>query len=587
MLTLPGFQFHDVIYEDPYILVCYAYSENTGNRTLLKLVKESNRTMIENAKIMNEYTIASGLQMEGILRPEQPIVHGHTMALQYQPINGVTLRRYYTTQFSSIDAFFTLAIRISKLLVELHESNVVHLNLRPDTILIQPETMRVYLSGFGYATSLTYGGRPRTQMTLLEACPPYMSPEQTGRMEHTVDHRADLYSLGVTFFEWLTGSLPYSAADALGWSHAHMAEDPRWSLLDTALPLRLQNILRRLLAKDPDVRYPQADALLTDLVFALEEVTTFRYEGQEGKTEQRSDHSFKAETSDQAAHIHEAASMEGETLQKLVPLPASSANAEPNSNYPHMLDLAAMVRSSQLFVKETSHRVMIQDMMKLVMLTAGADQAWFIMNPSHEPRVEWMKEVRQGRWTAEPVNVLLRTCPRSARRVVQECLRSQQMLRTSRKTKAVSLSDKHPSEGKVSMLALPLIKDGEVKGCLLLSNRFIAKAFIPERLSTLQQLASQALFIATYTGMPSGLTSSHQTAELLPHLIELTSREKAVLQWIAKGLTNKEIAEQMSITSETVKAHLKNIYRKLKVDRRIKAAAAAHALGLLEEGDHP
>src|SRR5690606_5092269 len=94
---------------------------------------------------------------------------------------------------------------------------------------------------------------------------PYMSPEQTGRMNRSLDYRADYYSLGVTFFQLLTGQLPFEASDVMGWVHAHISRPPLEASEVSATPTMLSRIVGKLMAKDADARYQSARGLIHDL----------------------------------------------------------------------------------------------------------------------------------------------------------------------------------------------------------------------------------------------------------------------------------------------------------------------------------
>ena len=142
---------------------------------------------------------------------------------------------------------------------------MVHKDIKPANVLSSPTTGELRLLGFGLAEDL-----PRVPVaassTMIEGTLAYMAPEQTGRMNRPVDARSDLYALGVTFFELLTGSLPFHAEDAPGWVHCHLARAPRdVRELRPDLPPSLCAIIARLLEKEPDSRYQTARGLRADL----------------------------------------------------------------------------------------------------------------------------------------------------------------------------------------------------------------------------------------------------------------------------------------------------------------------------------
>lgn len=162
--------------------------------------------------------------------------------------------------------FLELAPRIAGALARLHDEGILHKNIAPRTISVDEELSSVAIIDLRFASYM-----PREQPHAappggLEGALEYMAPEQTGRMNRRVDARADLYALGIVFFELLTGRLPFEAEDALGWVHAHIAiAPPSPSELTRQVPMVVSAIVLRLLMKDADDRYQTARGLEHDL----------------------------------------------------------------------------------------------------------------------------------------------------------------------------------------------------------------------------------------------------------------------------------------------------------------------------------
>lgn len=169
--------------------------------------------------------------------------------------------------------FISAGIQIATALAELHKQNIVHQNVCPQNIFGGSEGGAVKL------LAPTFDARPQGlrsgshDLSVSAEMFPYMAPEQTGRMNRPIDHRTDLYSLGVTFYEMLSGELPLVAADALEWVHCHIARAPR-PLTDAApdVPPVLAAIVMKLLAKEADDRYQSAQGLALDLELCLAEL---------------------------------------------------------------------------------------------------------------------------------------------------------------------------------------------------------------------------------------------------------------------------------------------------------------------------
>ena len=168
--------------------------------------------------------------------------------------------------------FLRLAIGIASALSKMHQRGIVHKDIKPGNILMNCADGRTRLTGFGIASRLPRERQAPEPPEVIAGTLPYMAPEQTGRMNRSIDSRSDLYALGVTFYQMLTGRLPFSAADPMEWVHCHVARNPASPAerLPT-VPLVLSEIVMKLLAKMAEDRYQTAAGLEHDLRHALAE----------------------------------------------------------------------------------------------------------------------------------------------------------------------------------------------------------------------------------------------------------------------------------------------------------------------------
>ncbi|WP_250475348.1 AAA family ATPase [Caballeronia sp. GAFFF1] len=164
-----------------------------------------------------------------------------------------------------ISLFLNIAIGLATAVDGLHRLRVVHKDIKPSHILVTPAG-RAWLTGFGIASTTSHERQPTVPPETIAGTLAYMSPEQTGRMNRPVDCRSDLYSLGVTLFETLTGTLPFVASDPMEWVHCHVARQavPLTELVPS-VPAVISSIVTKLLAKDTDERYQTAAGLANDL----------------------------------------------------------------------------------------------------------------------------------------------------------------------------------------------------------------------------------------------------------------------------------------------------------------------------------
>jgi predicted ATPase/signal transduction histidine kinase/tRNA A-37 threonylcarbamoyl transferase component Bud32 len=171
----------------------------------------------------------------------------------------------------TIEEFLEIALQLAEALEGLHTRRVIHKDINPANLLIHPETRRLHVIDFGIATVLPDEEQGFSGLSTLEGTLAYLSPEQTGRMNRTLDERTDLYSLGVTLFELLTGRRPFLTEDPVELVHCHIArKPPSPAELVPGLPQVLSDVLLKLLAKNADQRYRSARGLRMDLARCLD-----------------------------------------------------------------------------------------------------------------------------------------------------------------------------------------------------------------------------------------------------------------------------------------------------------------------------
>jgi PAS domain S-box-containing protein len=172
-----------------------------------------------------------------------------------------------------------LAINLARALGHAHQRGLIHKDIKPGNVLVDGAG-HVWLTGFGIASRLPRERQAPAPPEIIAGTLAYMSPEQTGRMNRSIDTRSDLYSLGITLYEMLTGVLPFAAADPLEWVHSHIARQPLapasavTHLARRKVPEPLSAIIMRLLAKNAEDRYQTAAGLVADLRRCLEQWQT-------------------------------------------------------------------------------------------------------------------------------------------------------------------------------------------------------------------------------------------------------------------------------------------------------------------------
>jgi predicted ATPase/signal transduction histidine kinase len=180
-----------------------------------------------------------------------------------EPLNGILARA--PGGRLDLQRFLRLASDLARALGQMHGRGLVHRDIKPSNVLVDGSD-HVRFCGFGIASRLPRERQPLAPPEVIAGTFAYMAPEQTGRMNRSVDARSDLYSLGITFYELLTGALPFDAADPMEWIHCHIARQPSPpSERVPTVPSTVDAIVLKLLAKNPEDRYQTPAALEIDL----------------------------------------------------------------------------------------------------------------------------------------------------------------------------------------------------------------------------------------------------------------------------------------------------------------------------------
>jgi PAS domain S-box-containing protein len=216
-------------------------------------------------RLVHEYGLRDDLDGGSAVRPLALVrVHGGPALLLDDP-GGEPLERFIGRRMET-GRFLRLAVGLAAALGQLHQRGLIHKDIKPANALVDATTGRVWLTGFGIASRLPREHQSPEPPELIAGTLAYMAPEQTGRMNRSIDSRSDLYSLGVTLYEMLTGALPFTASDPMEWVHCHIARQPVAPAERLkGLPETLSAIISKLLAKTAEERYQTAAGVESDL----------------------------------------------------------------------------------------------------------------------------------------------------------------------------------------------------------------------------------------------------------------------------------------------------------------------------------
>jgi PAS domain S-box-containing protein len=224
-------------------------------------------------RLEHEYSLAAELEPAWAAKPLALTRHeGRTILVLADP-GGEPLDRVLERdkeQPLDLARLLRIAINLARALGHAHQRGLIHKDLKPENVLVD-DTGNVWLTGFGIASRLPRERQSPEPPEFIAGTLAYMAPEQTGRMNRSMDTRSDLYSLGVILYQMLTGVLPFAAADPLEWVHCHIARKPVAPADRRAVPEPLSAINMRLLAKNAEERYQTAAGLEADVRRCLEE----------------------------------------------------------------------------------------------------------------------------------------------------------------------------------------------------------------------------------------------------------------------------------------------------------------------------
>ncbi|MCP5495290.1 MAG: serine/threonine-protein kinase PknK [Leptospiraceae bacterium] len=268
------------IYEGSSSLVFRAKRSNDGYPVILKLLKNKYPTPEQLRMHRQEFHLVSQLNQPNIIKAYKQETWKKIPYIVFEDFGGISVKEWlesYTFDFT-IEIFLKIALKIVHALEQLHSQNIIHKDINPSNIVINPNTLELKIIDLGISSSLSQEVPGLQAPGNLEGTLYYISPEQTGRMNRIVDYRTDFYSLGVTFYEIITGQIPFKSTDPMELVHSHIAKYPvpphnlevnnrlKNSITPNSnIPEVISNIILKLMAKNAEDRYQSTWGLKIDL----------------------------------------------------------------------------------------------------------------------------------------------------------------------------------------------------------------------------------------------------------------------------------------------------------------------------------
>ncbi|AUT01473.1 serine/threonine-protein kinase PknK [Nostoc sp. CENA543] len=268
MIKLAGYQVVEKIYDSDNSEVYRSMRKQDRQTVILKVLKQDYPTSAELTRYKQEYEITRKLNLDGVVKAYALEAYQKTLVIILEDFGGDALQP--TQHFKSLGEFLAIAINIADTLAQIHAANIIHKDINPSNIVFNSKTGIVKIIDFGISTMFTRENTTLKHPNVLEGTLAYMSPEQTGRMNRTLDYRTDFYSLGVTFYQLLTQKLPFETDDSLELVHCHLAKQAiSPHEINPDIPTTLSDIVMKLMAKTAEERYQSALGIKADLEFCL------------------------------------------------------------------------------------------------------------------------------------------------------------------------------------------------------------------------------------------------------------------------------------------------------------------------------
>ena len=275
MLEIPEYKIHIKIHESANSRVYRGINQQNNLPVIFKVLKKDYPTPEEITRYKLEYEITRSLSLEGVIQAYSLQQYQSSFVIILEDFGGESLTKIIAKTKFSLTDFLKIAIQIVETLGEIHTANIIHKDINPSNIIFNPKTQQLKIIDFGISTALSRETLTLKNPPVLEGTLAYISPEQTGRMNRSLDYRTDFYSLGVTFYQLLTHRLPFESSDALELIHYHLALEPvPPHFINPEIPVIVSGIVLETISKTAENRYQSAWGIKNDLEQCLNSATT-------------------------------------------------------------------------------------------------------------------------------------------------------------------------------------------------------------------------------------------------------------------------------------------------------------------------
>ncbi len=264
--NIDAYQHIETLHEGANTVIYRLIRQAEPKRIIIKTLKTEYPTLKDIARLKHEYDIIQKLALTGIVKSYGLGNFNNRTALILEDCGGEGLKNIILSRPIGLSEFLSVAIQVTDTLGQIHQNQIIHKDIKPENLILNPKTWTVKITDFSAAALLSREEQKLSHPNLLEGTLAYMSPEQTGRMNRSIDYRTDFYSLGVTFYEIVTRQLPFVATDPLELVHCHIAKTPvPPNQLNPEIPKAVSDVVMKLLSKTAEDRYQSAYGIKVDL----------------------------------------------------------------------------------------------------------------------------------------------------------------------------------------------------------------------------------------------------------------------------------------------------------------------------------
>ncbi|MBD2770809.1 trifunctional serine/threonine-protein kinase/ATP-binding protein/sensor histidine kinase [Iningainema tapete] len=266
MITIAGYKLIRIIHQGSNTVLYQGIKEQDERLVIVKTLTNVYPSLEEINRLRHEYEIIKNLNLTGVVQAIDLLNYGNGLALILEDFGGQSIQAFQNNKKLELLTCLHILLQIIEILDKLHQKQIIHKDIKPQNLIINPETLQVKITDFSIASRLSKENQKLGNLNLLEGTLAYISPEQTGRMNRAIDYRTDYYSLGVTFYEMLTSQLPFPTNDPMELVHCHIAKKPvSPHQLYPEIPAVVSDIVMKLLEKNAEDRYKSAVGIKYDL----------------------------------------------------------------------------------------------------------------------------------------------------------------------------------------------------------------------------------------------------------------------------------------------------------------------------------